>query len=124
MPWTSYAKQRMFGCGLGVLTPPAQLFLALFSTSANPTSSPVELLLGGYARQPYPLLAVDPVTITNSFDVIFGPLSPAGSYLGVGVFGAITAGNLWAWDDEGAPITIPDSTNVVFAAGVQDWVLV
>lgn len=114
--WTTYGRQQMFLVATGAIAAP-QLYVALYSTSADPGGTHTELTLAGYHRVAVDLtqgVSIDQVT--NVADSIFGPLA-AGSYLGVAIHDDNSADQAWYWHDEGAPITIPGSSSVTFPAG-------
>lgn len=117
---TTYGQNSIFAVGMGAIDPPI-LYLALFSTSANPASVVTELGLSGYSRQAVTFGVTAPGQLTNVSDVVFGPLS-VGSYLGVALIDSPTAGisQAWMWEDEAGPITIPAGSFVTFAAGNID----
>jgi hypothetical protein len=117
MPWTDYGKSQIFAIGI---TPPAaavQLYVALFSTSADPAGPPVELALAGYARQLISFGVDVADTATSLYDISFGPLA-AGSYTGIGIYDdpLLITDHCWMWNDESGPITIPASSTVDFPA--------
>lgn len=118
--WTLYGKQQLFAVGTGAIDPPI-LYLALYSTSADPAGPPTELVLAGYGRVAVDF-ALDSVDhASNAGDVDFGPLE-AGSYLGVAVLDDPAIGGVWFWDDEPGPVVIADASIVSFAAGTLDLV--
>lgn len=114
--WTDYGKQQLFAVGVGAIDAP-QLYLALFSTSADPAGPPVELVLVGYGRQTidFGLDATDHGS--NRADVSFGPLA-VGAYLGLAIIDDPVAdtSQAWFWDDELSSVAIAAGSYVTFAA--------
>lgn len=112
--WTSYAQDHMLYVATGA-EPAPTLWVALYSTSANPSGSPAELTLGGYARQQVGFVNDAASQVATTYDLVFGPLG-AGSYLGLGILDSSSGGNLWFWDDEPSSVTIPAASNVTIPA--------
>jgi len=112
---TTYGQQSLLAIG-GSLQDAPQLYLALFSNSANPSGTPTELILTNYVRQPVPFYAVTADQLANAADIPFRSLS-AGSFLGAQLVDAITGGGCWSWVDQASSFTIPASSDLTFPAG-------
>lgn len=115
MPWTDYGKQQIFAVGVGAIDQPI-LYVALFSTSADPATPPVELTLAGYGRQRVDFDMASTDNASSHADVAFGPLA-AGAYTGVQILDDPVDDTPWFWDDETGPQTITDGEVVTFVAG-------
>lgn len=77
-------------------TPPATIYLALFTVMPNEDGSGgTEVSGGSYARQSFTLTAASGGATSNSADIVF-PTATAdwGTIVGVGIYDASTAGNL------------------------------
>lgn len=113
--WTTYGMQQMLAASTGAIPLPT-LWLALFSTSADPAGSPVELVIVGYQRQQLAFVGAGAGVVENASDVEFDGLA-AGAFTGMQVLDDDVAGGAWMWADQGAPVTIPGpSSSVTFPA--------
>jgi len=76
-------------------TPPATIYLALYTVAPTDTGGGTEVSGGGYARQSFTLTAATAGSTSNSADIVF-PTATAdwGTIVAVGIFDAATAGNL------------------------------
>ena len=79
-------------------TPPATVYLALYTTTPDDTGGGVEVSGGAYARQACALDAATVGVTANTSDITF-PTATAnwGTIVAVGLFDAVTAGNLLWW---------------------------
>jgi hypothetical protein len=102
-------------------TPPATVYVALFTAAPTDAGGGTEVSGGGYARQSVTFGAPSgtaPTQIANSADVTF-PVATAswGTVVAFGLFDASTAGNLLAWDNLTASKQIDVNDQAKFAAG-------
>jgi len=76
-------------------TPPATVYVALYTTAPTDAGGGTEVSGGSYARQAVTFSAASDGSITNSADITF-PQATAdwGTIVAVGLFDASTAGNL------------------------------
>jgi len=76
-------------------TPPATVYVALYTTAPTDAGGGTEVSGGSYARQAVTFNAASAGSITNSADITF-PQATAdwGTIVAVGLFDASTAGNL------------------------------
>jgi hypothetical protein len=81
-------------------TPPATVYVALFTVSPSDSSGGTEVSGGSYARQAVTFGAASGGSISNSADITF-PQATAnwGTIVAVGLFDASTAGNLLWYGD-------------------------
>jgi hypothetical protein len=102
-------------------TPPATVYVALFTTAPTDAGGGTEVSGGGYARQSVTFGApsgTNPTQIANSADVNFPVATAAwGTVVAFGLFDASTAGNLLAWDNLTASKQIDVNDQAKFAAG-------
>jgi hypothetical protein len=102
-------------------TPPATVYVGLFTTAPTDAGGGTEVSGGGYARQSVTFGApsgTNPTQITNSADVTFPVATAAwGTVVAFGLFDASTAGNLLAWDNLTASKQIDTNDQAKFAAG-------
>lgn len=81
-----------------VYTPPAIVYLALYTAAPTDAGGGTQVSTGGYARQPITFGAASGGAIANTSAVAF---TASGGNFGtithVGIFDALTSGNLLAW---------------------------
>lgn len=99
-------------------TPPATVYVGLFTTAPTDAGGGVEVSGGGYARQPVTLAAASGGATSNSADVTF-PQATAnwGTVVATGLFDASTAGNLLAWANLTTAKTVNTGDVLSFPAG-------
>jgi hypothetical protein len=102
-------------------TPPATVYVALFTTAPTDAGGGTEVSGGGYARQAVSFGAVSggsPSQIANSAAVSF-PVATAswGTVVAFGLYDAATAGNLLAWANLTTSKLIDVNDQAQFAAG-------
>jgi hypothetical protein len=79
-------------------TPPATVYLALFTVAPGETGGGTEVSGGGYARKPVTFSAASAGSTSNSSDIDFGTATANwGTIVAVGLFDAATGGNLLAY---------------------------
>lgn len=113
-------------------TPPANLFIALFTArgtiaqAANNTNF-VEVAGGSYARKSVvnnlttwnPGTSTYPVEKTNAIAIDFGiPTANWGNIVACGAYDTITGGNLLYWGDLSSTVSAPSGTPVKFDVNV------
>jgi len=79
-------------------TPPATIYLALYTVAPTDAGGGTEVSGGAYARQSFTLTAASAGASSNSADITF-PQATAdwGTVVAVGILDALTAGNLLMW---------------------------
>jgi len=113
---TTYGKQQMLAISTGLLAPPT-LYLALCTTSGDPSGTVTELAVANYTRQPVPFFAVSADQMANSADIVFLALGP-GSFLGAQLIDALSGTTVWAWVDQASAFTISaGGTDLTFPLG-------
>jgi hypothetical protein len=129
--WTTYAKDQMLAVTLGADDPPDQLYVALYTNTADPSAAANtgansdELTLPGYTRQPvfWARLAGNPGQVVNQVEVTFsfGDFT-TGHYTGVAILDDVLAGNVWFWNDASSPTTLEPNTETSLPAGAMSVV--
>ncbi|RWX68932.1 hypothetical protein EN780_07870 [Mesorhizobium sp. M4B.F.Ca.ET.089.01.1.1] len=104
------------------VTPPAAVYLALYTAAPTDAGGGTEVSGSGYARQAIPMAtAASGGIVSNTGIVSFTAVGGAfGTITHVGVFDAATGGNLLSWDDI-APITINSGDTLDFPVGELDF---
>jgi hypothetical protein len=99
-------------------TPPATVYVALFTTAPTSGGGGVEVSGGGYTRQPAPFAAPVGQVCASSADVVF-PLasSPYGTVVAFALFDAPTGGNMLYFANLSSPRTIGINDQLRFPAG-------
>jgi len=101
----------------------ATVYLALYTVAPTDAGGGTQVTGGGYARQAITFGASSGGAIANTSAVAFTASGAAyGDVLAVGVFDALTAGNLLAWDAI-TSATIGDGDTLNFAIGDIDITL-
>ena len=117
--FSKYLRNKMLDSTLRnipyVSTP---VYLALYTATPTDSSNGTELLATGYTRLPISFgPAVDGV-ISNNADITF-PITTVdwGVIKGIGVFNALTGGDLLYYGDLTASRTITTGTQLIFQTG-------
>ena len=101
----------------------ATVYLALYTVAPTDAGGGTQVTGGGYARQAITFGASSGGAIANTSAVAFTASGAAyGDVLAVGVFDALTAGNLLAWDAITSAV-IGDGDTLNFAIGDIDITL-
>ena len=104
-------------------TAPATVYLALFTVAPTDAGGGTQVTGGGYARQAITFGAASGGAIANTVAVSFTASGAAyGAVVAVGIFDALTVGNMLAW----APITsatVNDGDTLQFPIGDIDVTL-
>ena len=97
MPKTNYLDTVLLNHVLRAIpyTPPASIYVALYTTSPTPTSVGVEVTGGGYTRQVTTFTAPASGIVSNVLDVTF-PIAtlPWGTIVSFALLDAPTGGNM------------------------------
>lgn len=102
-------------------TPPAAVYVALYTAAPTDAGGGTEVSGGSYARESATFGAASSGAISNSAIVDFGTTSAAwGTVTHFGIFDALTDGNLLAWDALTAEKTIGSGDPVSFPVGDLD----
>ena len=105
------------------LTSPSGTFLALYTAAPNDAGGGTQVSGAGYARQAITFGAPSGGAISNTSPVSF--TASGGSYgavVAVGIFDAVSGGNLLAWDTI-TSATVNDGDTITFATGDIDITL-
>lgn len=98
-------------------TPPAAVYLGLFTAAPSDAGGGTEVSTGGYARQAITFGASSGGVVASTSDVAF---TATGANFGTvgwsGVFDASTSGNLMAWK-EIASVAVNDGDTITFPSG-------
>lgn len=104
-------------------TAPATVYLALFTVAPTDAGGGTQVSTGGYARQAITFGAASGGAIANTVAVSFTASGASyGAVVAVGIFDALTVGNMLAW----APITsatVNDGDTLQFPIGDIDVTL-
>ena len=108
-------------------TAPSTLYVALYTAAPSDTGGGTEVSGGAYARKSMPDMTVsgtDPTTATNGAAVEFVTATGSwGTVSHVGVFDALTSGNLLGWAALTASKTVSSGDVFRFDAGDLDITL-
>jgi len=81
------------------LTSPTTVYAAAYTVTPSDAGGGTEVTGGSYAREAITCSAASGGAITNSADVTFTTATANwGDVVAIGIFDALTAGNLLAWD--------------------------
>lgn len=105
-------------------TPPTTLYLALYTAAPTDAGGGTEVSGGAYARQSFTLTVASGGASSNGADITF-PTATAnwGTVVAVGIFDALTAGNLLMWSLLDASKTVGAGDILRFLAGDLDVVV-
>ncbi len=104
-------------------TPPATVYLALFTASPTDAGGGTEVTGGGYARQAITFGAAAAGAIANTAEVSFTASGANyGTVVSTGIFDALTVGNMLAWDDITSAV-VNDGDTIRFPIGDIDVTL-
>ncbi|MBP7735971.1 MAG: hypothetical protein KA369_08365 [Spirochaetes bacterium] len=105
--------------GVGAYSPPSARYLALFTVAPSSTGGGTECADANYARQSIGTFNAatdaDPAAGTNNAAVTFPAMAASQTIVAVGIFDALTGGNLLFWVL--ASFTAGVGVQVQFAAG-------
>jgi len=105
------------------LTSPAAVYLALFTSAPTDAGGGTEVAGSGYARQAITFGAPSGGAVANTAAVSFTAAGGNfGTVLAVGIFDALTAGNMLAWDGIASAV-INDGDTINFPIGDIDVTL-
>lgn len=104
-------------------TPAVNIYMGLYTVAPTDAGGGTEVTGGGYARQAVAFSAASGGAITNSLDETFTASGANfGTIVAVGLFDAVSAGNLLAWKTI-TSVLINDGDTLEFVAGDIDVVL-
>ena len=96
------------------------VYLALYTVAPSDTGGGTEVTGAGYARQATAFDASSGGAITNTASESFTAAGGTyGTVVAIGIFDAVTAGNLLAWDTINS-VTIADGDKLAFPIGDID----
>lgn len=106
-------------------TPPAAVYLGLYTASPTDAGGGTEVSGGGYVRQAITYGdAASGGALTNTAAVSFTASGANfGTIVAVGIFDASSAGNLLAWDDLASSVVVNDTDTLTFPIGELDLTL-
>jgi hypothetical protein len=102
-------------------TPPATLYLAIFTTATTDAGGGTEAVGGSYARQPVVLSAFAAGASANTATITFSNLA-AGTYGWGAIMDALVAGNMMLHGAAPTPKTIAAGGSITVAVGDVDVV--
>ena len=99
-------------------TPPATVYVGLYTAAPTDAGGGTEVSGGSYARQAVTLAAASNGATQNSADITF-PTATAdwGTIVAAGLFDAASAGNLLAWNNLTASKTVNSGDTFKITAG-------
>jgi hypothetical protein len=99
-------------------TPPATVYVGLYTAAPTDAGGGTEVSGGSYARQAVTLAAASAGATQNSADITF-PTATAdwGTIVAAGLFDAASAGNLLAWNNLTASKTVNSGDTFKITAG-------
>jgi len=99
-------------------TPPATVYVGLYTAAPTDAGGGTEVSGGSYARQAVTLAAASAGSTQNSADITF-PTATAdwGTIVAAGLFDAASAGNLLAWNNLTASKTVSNGDTFKITAG-------
>lgn len=104
--------------GTGAFVMPAGVWVALFTTNPTDADTGTELAGSGYARQPITFGAAAAGSASNAALVEFGPATANwGTVTHIGIYDAVTAGNLLVHGTLAVPRVVNNTDKAVFVAG-------
>ncbi len=104
-------------------TPPAAVYLALYTAAPTDAGGGTEVSTGGYSRQAITFGAASGGAIANTSAVEFtASAANFGTIVAVGIFDASTSGNLLAWN-EITSVVINEGDTLNFPIGDIDVTL-
>jgi len=102
-------------------TSPVAVYTALFTVTPTDAGGGTEVTGGSYAREASTFGAASGGTISNSALIDFGTATADwGTVVAVGIFDAITSGNLLFWGAMTANKTVLNGDSFSFAIGALD----
>ena len=105
-------------------TPPATIYVALFTTAPNDGGGGVEVSAGGYARKTSTFDVAAAGATANAAIVTWTASGAAfGTVVAFGVFDTLTVGNLLFWATLDTSRVVNDGDTAEFAAGDLDITL-
>lgn len=102
-------------------TPPATIYVALFTVAPTDAGGGTEVSGGSYARTSFTLAASSGGASSNSATITFPTATGSwGTVVAFGVFDASTSGNLLFWADLAANKSVSSGETAEFASGELD----
>lgn len=100
-------------------TPPATAYAALFTVTPTDSTSGTEVTGGSYARQALTMGTPSGGSVSNTLSFTFSGI-PSGTVTTIGVFDALTSGNLLYYQALSSNVIVPASGNADIVFGVGD----
>lgn len=103
--------------GATLMASPTNVYLAAYTVTPTDAGGGTEVVASGYARQPISFSAASGGAVANTAEVAFNaPTVGFGEIVAVGIFDALTGGNLLAWKTI-TPATINVTDTLAFPIG-------
>lgn len=95
---SNYLENELLDHFLGTTayTMPTTVYVALYTVAPDDTGGGTQVTGGSYARQPATFAAASSGATSNSANIDFAGM-PAATTVAIGVFDALTSGNLLLW---------------------------
>lgn len=120
MPKSIYLDNTFLSIALlqATFTPPATIFVALFTVSPTPLGGGTEVAGGGYGRQTVTFTTPSNGQTSNTADIFF-PIAtaPWGNVTAFGLFDASSGGNMLYYGTLSTPRSIGTNDQLKFPAG-------
>ena len=118
---SDYLENKLLDHFLGTTsyTMPTTVYVALYTVAPDDTGGGTQATGGSYARQPATFAAATLGATSNSANIDFAGM-PAATTVAIGVFDALTAGNLLLWGTLTANKTTDAGDTLRIATGDLD----
>jgi hypothetical protein len=115
---SNYLENKLIDHSLGTttFTKPTTVYAALYTAAPSDTGGGTEVTGGSYARQTITFSAASSGSTSNNTNVDFNTM-PAATVAAVGVFDAVTAGNLLYWGTLTTSRTVSAGDSIRIASG-------
>jgi hypothetical protein len=120
MAFTNYLEQKVLDhiAGNAAYTPPAQLYIGLFTAAPGETGGGTEVSGGSYARKAVSFGNASGGSMASDADVLFNVATASwGTVTHAGIFDASTGGNLLAYSALSVSKTIDANDQFKLASG-------
>ena len=116
---TNYLENALANhlCKVATYTPPAALYLALYTVAPTDSTAGTEVTGSGYVRQPVTWSAASSGICTNSGAIEFPNTAWSGSIVAVGMLDQLSGGNLLTYTPISPALAVSSGQKVIAAIG-------